>query len=296
MGSPDFAVPTLVALAESFSVIGVVTQPDRPAGRGRKLTPPPVKLVAKELCIPVIQPQRLHKDLAAMEQLQAWNPDVIAVAAFGQILKPEVLDLPPYGCLNVHGSLLPRWRGAAPINAAILHGDTETGITIMKMDPGLDTGPVISTRTIPILPDDTAGSLYNKLAVLGAELLVETLPFYMRGDLNPQSQDDSQATYAPLINKSDGELDFNQSAAVLARKVRAFNPWPGTFFEWSGTNLKVHAAYPVEKASVRVGKFMIYDHFPAVGTSDGILVLKQLQPAGKKSMAGNVFLRGAKDW
>ena len=142
MGSPDFAVPTLVALAESFSVVGIVTQPDRPAGRGRKLNSPPVKVLADELCIPVLQPQRLHKDPAAMDQLQAWNPDVIAVAAFGQILKPEVLDLPPFGCLNVHGSLLPRWRGAAPINAAILQGDTETGITIMKMDPEIGFGGI----------------------------------------------------------------------------------------------------------------------------------------------------------
>jgi methionyl-tRNA formyltransferase len=296
MGSPDFAVPPLVALAEGFSVIGVVTQPDRPAGRGRKLTPPPVKLLAEELCIPVIQPQRLHKDPVAMDQIRAWNPDVIVVAAFGQILKPEVLDLPAHGCLNMHGSLLPRWRGAAPITAAILHGDPETGITIMKMDPGLDTGPMISKRAIPIEAGDTTGSLLDKMAKLGAELLVETLPAYLGGDLYPQSQDDSQATYAPLLSKSDGELDFSQSAAVLARKVRAFNPWPGTFFKWSGSNLKVHAAYPVEKVSVVAGQQMIHNHFPAVGTSDGILVLEQLQPAGKKPMAGDVFLRGAKDW
>jgi len=296
MGSPDFAVPTLLALAEGYPVVGVVTQPDRPAGRGRKLTPPPVKMLADELCLPVIQPQRLHKDPSAMDQIRKWTPDVIVVAAFGQILKPEVLNLPPYGCLNVHGSLLPRWRGAAPINAAILHGDSETGITIMKMDPGLDTGPMISKRTIHIEAHDTAGSLLDKMARLGAELLIETLPKYLGGDLNPQPQDDSQATYAPMLRKSDGELDFNQSADDLARKVRAFNPWPGTFFKWSGSNLKVHAAYPVDKASTLAGQLMVHNHFPAVGTSDGILVLTELQPAGKKTMAGDVFLRGAKDW
>jgi methionyl-tRNA formyltransferase len=296
MGSPDFAVPALLALAESFSVVGVVTQPDRPAGRGRKLTPPPVKSLAEELCISVIQPHRLHKDPEAMDQLQAWDPDVIVVAAFRQILKPEVLDLPPHGCLNVHASLLPRWRGAAPINAAILHGDTETGITIMQMDPGLDTGLMINKRAIQIEADDTAGSLFGKLSKLGAALLVETLPTYLNGDLAPQPQDDSLATYAPMLSKSDGDLDFSQPAEALARKVRAFNPWPGAFFKWSGKNIKVHAAYPIKKSSSEVGQLLVYDGFPAVGTSDGILVLEQLQPAGKKLMTGDVFLRGAKDW
>jgi len=296
MGSPNFAIPTLKALIENFTVEGVVTQPDRPAGRGRKLTQPPVKVLAQEAGIPVIQPQRLHKDSEAMNQLRNWEPDLIVVAAFGQILKPEVLDLPPFGCVNVHGSLLPRWRGAAPVNAAILHGDTETGITIMKMDPGMDTGPMISKRYIPILPEDTAGSLFEKLAVLGAELLVETLPGYLRGELLPQPQDDAQATYAPMLNKSEGELDFNQPAADLARKVRAFNPWPGTFFEWSGTSLKVHAAHPEGPGTPGIGVLTTSGNLPAVGTSVGLLTLDEVQPAGKKSMPGEVFLRGVKDW
>jgi methionyl-tRNA formyltransferase len=296
MGSPDFAVPTLRALVHNSTVVGVVTQPDRPAGRGRKLTAPPVKVLAQELGLPIIQPQSLRKDPEALAQLRAWNPDVIAVAAFGQILKPAVLDLPPYGCINVHGSLLPRWRGAAPLNAAILHGDTETGITIMKMDPGLDTGPMISKRVIPIKDDDTAGSLFMKMAELGAELLVETLPPYLRGELVPEPQDDSLSTYAPMLKKSDGELDFGQSAVELARKVRAFNPWPGTYFQWSGTPLKVHIAHPVEKTSPGAGVRTVYDQLPAVGTAEGLLILDQLQPAGKKSMPGEIFLRGARDW
>jgi methionyl-tRNA formyltransferase len=296
MGSPDFAIPILRALAENFTVIGVVTQPDRPAGRGRKLAAPPVKVLAQDLDIPIIQPQRLHKDPKAMNQLRTWNPDVIVVAAFGQILKPEVLDLPPYGCINVHGSLLPRWRGAAPLNAAILHGDTETGITIMKMDAGLDTGPMISQRTIPIKESDTAGSLFDKMANLGADLLIETLPLYLLGDLVPKPQDDTQATYAPMLKKSDGELDFGQPAVDLARKVRAFNPWPGTYFQWSGAPLKVHAAHPVAKSSPGVGVHVIHDQLPAIGTAEGLLVLDQLQPAGKKSMRGDVFLRGVRDW
>lgn len=296
MGSPDFAVPTLRALADKFTVVGVITQPDRPAGRGRKLTAPPVKVLAQELGLPIIQPQNLRKDPEAMAQLREWNPDVIAVAAFGQILRPAVLDLPPFGCINVHGSLLPRWRGAAPLNAAILHGDTETGITIMKMDAGLDTGPMISKRAISIRDDDTAGSLFNKMAELGAELLVETLPPYLRGELVPEPQDDSLSTYAPMLKKSDGELDFGHSAVELARKVRAFNPWPGTYFQWSGTPLKVHIAHPVEKTSPGIGVRTIHDQCPAVGTAEGLLVLDQLQPAGKKSMAGEIFLRGARDW
>jgi len=255
-----------------------------------------VKILADELCIPVLEPQRLHKEPTVMDQLRAWNPELIVVAAFGQILRPEVLDLPPYGCLNVHASLLPRWRGAAPVNAAILHGDAKTGITIMKMDPGLDTGPLISKRAIPIEPDDTAGLMFDKLATLGAELLIESLPAYLSGDLVPQPQDAALATYAPMLHKADGELDFNQPAVELARKVRAFNPWPGAFFQWSGAALKIQSAHSVEKSTLGVGIRGIHQNLPAVGTAKGLLVLDKLQPAGKKSMPGEVFLRGAKDW
>jgi len=296
MGSPDFAVPTLRALARNFTVVGVVTQPDRPAGRGHKVVATSVKVLSQELGIPTIQPQRLYKDPDAMSQLRAWNPDVIVVAAFGQILKPEVLDLSPYGCINVHGSLLPRWRGAAPLNAAILHGDTETGITIMKMDAGLDTGPMLSKRAIPIKEGDTAGSLSEKMADLGAELLIETLPPYLRGETHLKPQDDALVTYAPTLKKADGELDFGQSAVQLARKVRAFDPWPGTYFQWSGTPLKVHAAHPVDQPTPGVGTRIVHDQLPAVGTVEGLLVLDVVQPAGKKSMPGDVFLRGARDW
>lgn len=296
MGSPDFAVPSLRALADNFDVLGVITQPDRPAGRGRKLTAPPIKVVAESLGFPILQPQRLHTDQDAMAKLGFWKPDLIVVAAFAQILKPDVLDLPRYGCLNVHGSLLPRWRGAAPLNAAILHGDTETGITIMKMAPGLDTGPMLMKRAVPIQSDDTAGSLFGVMADLGAALLVETIPPYLRGDLIPEPQDDSLATYAPMLNKSDGLLDFILPAVDLARQIRAYHPWPGTYFQWSGTPLKVHAAHPIRKTSPGVGIFTTHDEHPAVGTSDGILVLDQVQPAGKKSMSGDVFLRGARGW
>jgi len=295
MGSPDFALPTLELLADHYPVVGVVTQPDRPAGRGRHLKAPPVKKFAQKLALPIIQPRRLS-DTEAMEQLRTWAPDVIVVAAFGQLLRPEVLELPPHGCLNVHASLLPRWRGAAPINAAILHGDEKTGVTIMKMGLGLDSGPVVSQRAIPITSWDTAGSLFDKLAPLGAELLIETLPPYLRGEIDPQPQDDSEATYAPKLSRADGKLDFSQSAEQLARKVRAFHPWPGTYLRWQGERLIVHQAHAIDATSPGVGVLTTHEDYPAVGTSAGLLVLDQVQPACKQAMPGDAFLRGAREW
>jgi len=295
MGSPDFSTTTLQSLAKHYNVVGVVTQPDRPAGRGRKLASPPVKTLALKLGLPFIQPERLS-EFAAMAQLQAWNPDLIVVTAFGQLLRPEVLDLPAHGCLNIHASLLPRWRGAAPINAAILAGDHESGITLMQMDPGLDTGPIIRQRAIPINSDETAGSLFVKLAQLGADFLIESLPAYLRGELSPQQQDDSFSSYAPMLKKSDGELDFNQSAKALARQVRAYNPWPGTFIFSGSKLLKIHRARAIGVTSPGMGVFSRSEGLPAIGTSEGLLILDQVQPAGKKVMPGEIFLRGARDW
>jgi len=231
-----------------------------------------------------------------MEQLQEWHPDVIVVAAFGQILKPEVLELPPYGCVNVHASLLPRWRGAAPIRAAILHGDEQSGVTIMRMDPGVDTGPILTQRATPIRPDETAESLSKRLANLGAELLMETLPGYLSGEISPKPQDDSLATYAPMLKKEDGELDFNQTAVQLARRVRAFHPWPGAFTHWNGKMLKIQRAHPVPDVSNVPGERLVHQGLPAFGTVKGILALDEVQPSGKKSMPGDVFLRGAREW
>jgi methionyl-tRNA formyltransferase len=294
MGSPDFALPTLKALHENYPLVGVVTQPDRPAGRGHTLRPPAVKSLALELGIPVIQPQKLREP-EAMEQLRAWSPGLIIVAAFGQILKQEVLDLPEYGCINVHASLLPRWRGAAPINAAILHGDKETGVTIMKMDAGLDTGPILSQRMTRIRPFDTAGSLFETLSALGAELLLDTLPGYLSGEIEPHPQSVEGATYAPMLKKEEGLLDFSNPAGVLERKVRAFNPWPGAYFVWEGNPLKVHQA-SIGVGKMREGERGIYLGLPAVGTSGSLLVLEEVQPAGKKRMSGKAFLAGARNW
>ena len=294
MGSPDFALPTLRALAANYDVVGVITQPDRPAGRGKQLTAPPVKILAKELDLPVIQPARLREP-PAMAQLRAWAPDLIVVAAFGQILRQEVLDLPLHGCLNVHASLLPRWRGASPIQAAILAGDAETGVTIMRMDKGLDTGPILIERAIPIAPDDTAATLSDKLSTLGADILIETLPKYLSSELKPTPQPEAGATSAPILKKSDGELDAALSAEELARKVRAFNPWPGAFIVWKRQPLKVHRAR-ITAGNAASGQRRIEGGLPAIGTADGLLILNKVQPAGKKPMSGEEFLRGARDW
>lgn len=294
MGSPDFSLPTLGALANAYQVVGAVTQPDRASGRGRELKPPPVKLLAQELGIPVIQPEKLRQ-AEAMEQLRLWNPDLIVVAAFGQILKKDVLYLPRFGCINVHASLLPRWRGAAPINAAILHGDEETGITIMKMDVGLDTGPILTQRSLRLSREDTAGSVFEKLSHLGADLLIETLPDYLSGKIQPTPQSEEGMTYAPMLKKEEGQLDFARPAEELERRIRAFNPWPGAFMDFDGMSLKIHRAH-VAEGEAEVGQRLIYEDQPAVGAGGGLLILDEVQPAGKKSMSGKAFLAGARHW
>jgi methionyl-tRNA formyltransferase len=295
MGSPDFAIPSLKAVAKNNKVVGVVTQPDRPAGRGRQLKSPPIKKLAQELNLPIFQPLRVHNS-KTIYQITAWKPDLIVVAAFGQILKKNVLEIPKFGCINVHASLLPRWRGAAPINAAIYHGDTETGITIMKMDEGLDTGPIISQQTIQIDPSDNAGKLSNKLAEIGGRLIVETLPRYLSGDITPLPQDDSKATYAPMLKKEDGLLDFTKSSEQLVRKVKAFSPWPGTFLDWDDKIIKVHTAHAYYQASGQPGQTTRQGNLPGIFTIDGVIILDEVQPAGKNKMPGKVFLNGAKAW
>ena len=297
MGSPDFALPGLRGIATAYDVVGVVTQPDRASGRGRGLKSPPVKTLALELGIPVIQPEKLRV-LEAMEQLRAWNPDLIVVAAYGQILKKEVLDLPRFGCINVHASLLPRWRGAAPINAAILHGDEETGVTIMQMDVGLDTGPMLAKQSMRLTRDDTAGSVTENLSHIGADLLIETLPDYLEGKIIPQPQSDIGATYAPMLKKEEGRLDFTRDVNELERRVRAFNPWPGAFMNFDGASLKIHKAHVEDESAsaAPAGQRLVYRDQPAVGARGGLLILDEVQPAGKKSMSGKSFLAGARHW
>lgn len=297
MGSPEFALPSLRTLAGVHDVVGVVTQPDRASGRGREVKMPPVKTLALELGIPVMQPEKLRAP-EAMEQLRAWQPDLIVVAAFGQILKQDVLDLPRFGCLNVHASLLPRWRGAAPINAAILHGDEETGVTIMQMDAGLDTGAMLAKKSMRLPPDGTAGSVTDALSHLGADLLIETLPRWFAGEIQPTPQDDSLSTYAPMMKKEDGRLDFTRDVNELERQVRALNPWPGAFMEFNGATLKIHRARmgQIVNLSYEAGQKLTQANQPAVGARGGVLILDEVQPAGKKSMSGKSFLAGARHW
>jgi methionyl-tRNA formyltransferase len=299
MGSPDFALPSLRALAGTQQVVGVVTQPDRASGRGRELRQPPVKTLALELGIPVIQPDKLREPVA-MDQLRVWAPDLIVVAAFGQILKPDVLDLPRFGCINIHASLLPRWRGAAPITAAILAGDEEAGVTIMKMDAGLDTGPMLAKQSIRLTRDDTAGSVTETLSTLGADLLLATLSDYLAGKLTPQPQDESLVTYAPMLKKEDGRLDFTYPAGELDRRVRAMNPWPGAWFEYNGEPLKVlrtHIEIVFTYMIQPPGKRTVFNGAPAIfGGDNGLLVFDEVQPAGKKPMDGKAFLAGAHGW
>lgn len=295
MGTPDFAVPVLEKLSKNFQIIGVITQPDRPSGRGRQLVPPPVKGAAEALNLEIFQPLDVNSQ-SSLDLIKSWNPDLITVAAFGQILSPNLLALPHYGCLNVHASLLPRWRGASPINAAILHNDSVSGVTIMRMAEGLDDGPILTQESTSIQSHETAGSLSERLSAIGADLLVKTIPLYISGDIQPLSQDQSNITYAHLLKRGDGLLDFNQAAEQLARKVRAYSPWPGTYTYWNDQRLIIHRAQAINVTSPGSGVFTRYERLPAVGTGEGLLVLNILQQAGKRKNTGKEFLHGSADW
>ena len=298
MGTPDFSVPGLQKLIQTQTVVGVVTQPDKPAGRGQQLRPSPVKVVAEAAGIPVYQPKSLRSEEAAAP-LRAWQPDVIVVAAFGQILRPHVLDLPPHGCVNVHASLLPRWRGASPIQHALMAGDAETGICLMRMDPGLDTGPVYVCQSTTITATDTAATLHDRLAEMGAALLAERLDDILHGRIAPTPQDDAQTTYAPMIKKEDGRIQWTQPAAVIDRHIRAMTPWPGAFTLWQGQVLKILAAHPSahDLAGAPGQIFPSKDGQTAVvATGSGSLHLQTVQLSGKRALDAAEFLRGRPDF
>lgn len=293
MGTPEFAVPALLALTVHHQVVGVVTRPDRPAGRGQKLLPSPVKKAALARGLPLFQPETL-RPAEAVAHLAEWQPEVIVVAAFGQILRPEVLELPPHGCLNIHASLLPRWRGAAPIPAAILAGDATTGVTLMLMDEGLDTGPILAQTECPIAPDDTTATLTARLAEMGARLLIETLPAWLAGEIQPQPQDHSLATYCRPLGKENSLLDWSRPAADLDRQVRACNPWPGAYTTWQGQQLKVLRAHPHPTwlGTEPPGMVVALPDGIGVATGQGLLELLEVQLAGKKPLAVGPFARG----
>ena len=297
MGTPEFAVPVLEALVGQYQVVAVVTRPDRTAGRGRRVKSSPVKKTALAHDLPLLQPPSLRRPEATAE-LRELSPDVIVVAAYGQILPPEVLAIPPHGCLNVHASLLPRYRGAAPIAAAILAGKEQTGVTLMLMDEGMDTGPILTQAECKIEPQDTTGTLSVKLAHLGADLLVETLPRWLDGRIAPQPQDDSLATYCQMITKKDGLLDWSLPATALWLRVRAYHPWPGTYTYWRGKLLKILHARPVtiSTSGEEPGQVIGLDDGVAVVTSTDALLLEEIQLAGKKALAAQEFIRGQRDF
>ena len=297
MGSAEFSVPPLLALTMTYNLVGVVTQPDRPAGRGRKLEANPVKRLAEVSGVEILQPTTL-RDAEVVSHLADWQADLFVVAAFGHILPQTVLDLPPDGCLNIHASLLPRWRGAAPIPAAILAGDTETGVTIMKMDTGMDTGPLLDQQSTRIEVDDTAATLSPRLAEMGAQLLVETLPEYLSGELIPRPQPAEGVTYAPQLKKQDGLIDWTRPALQINRQARAYTPWPGAFTFWKGKSLKVLEALVLTdwRGPQPPGTVMKGQVCPLVATGEGALWVTRLQLEGKKAMSSDAFICGQPDF
>ena len=308
MGTPQFAVPALEALIngarpglvlpEGYEVATVITRIDKPAGRGKEIVYSPVKQAALSHGIPVWQPGSLKRP-ENIEALAAYQADLYIVAAFGQILPQAVLDQPRYGTLNIHASLLPRYRGVSPIAGAILHGDAETGVTIMLIDAGVDTGPILLKRTIPITEEDTTGSLTIKLAELGARTLLEALPLWVQGKITPQPQDERLASYTHVLRKEDGEISWKRSAVELARAVRAYTPWPGAYTYWRGKLLKIVSAHPVmlEPAQqLKTGTVSLRkengQQVLSIASADGLLVVDSLQLEGKKAMSAAEFVRG----
>ncbi len=294
MGTPQFAVPILEALIKSGEeILAVVTQPDKPAGRGKKLTPPPVKVLAEKHGLPVLQPQKI-KDPAFLAKLKGLAPDVIVVAAYGKILPKEVLEIPRFGCINVHASLLPKFRGAAPINWALIAGEKESGVTIMQMDEGMDTGDILLMEKVPIAEDETAGTLHDKLASLGARLIVEALKLLKEGKLTPRKQPEEGASYAPMLKKEDGLLDFGRPATELAILIRGLDPWPTAYAYFRGKLIKFFRPRVEKGPSGEPGEILGLDGegYLRIGTGDGVLKVKELQLAGKKRISAEEFVRG----
>ncbi|TVS10426.1 MAG: methionyl-tRNA formyltransferase [Wenzhouxiangella sp.] len=299
-GTPEFAVPALKALIESKRLpLAVLTQPDRGAGRGRRLASSPVKRLALEHGLPVLQPPSL-KGPEVLAELAAFRPDLLVTAAYGLILPQAILDLPRFGCWNLHASLLPRWRGASPINQAILHGDQQTGISLMQMDAGLDTGPVLARVATPIHADETAGQLHDRLAPMAADLLLDSLELLLADRLPPaRPQAHSGATHAPLINKSDAHLDWQRPASELARMVRAYNPWPVAWGELEGLDVRVFRARASDVPGDVPGRLVRgHDRRDAVlvGCGEGSLDVLELQAPGRKRLAAGDWLNAHPDW
>ena len=292
MGTPEFAVPSLKALIDSkYNVVGVVCQPDRPSGRGRKLTSPPVKILAEAYSIPVLQPEKIRTD-EFFEEIKSLKPDLICVTAYGKIIPPNILEHPKYGCVNVHASLLPKYRGAAPINWAIINGEKTTGITTMLMDEGMDTGDILLKKEIEIGEDDTSIELSERLSQVGAKLLIETIEKGQNDEIVPIKQNDSEATSAPIIKKDVGRIDWNKSAGEIRNLIRGTQPWPGAFTSYNGKNLKIFKA-SVTSLKGNPGKVLVSDGGKLViGSGQNSLDIIELQIEGGKRLKITDFLRG----
>lgn len=294
MGTPEFAVPSLEAILRSDDqVVAVISQPDRPKGRGQQLVAPPVKVVAERAGIPVVQPLKIRTP-EFMQTLSSWKPDLIAVTAFGRILHAPILQLPPMGCVNVHGSLLPKYRGAAPVQWAVINGETETGITTMLMDEGMDTGPMLLQEALAILPDDTAGTLAPRLAELGGRLLVDTIARLKAGTLTPTKQVNELATLAPLLKKEDGVMDWAMSATALANRVRGLSPWPGAYTFLGAERWNIWKAVPQSAATTEIPGTIVTVNKQSilVATGEGLLDLQEIQLSNSKRLSVGQFLAG----
>lgn len=295
IGTPDFAIPSLESLIKDdfFNIVGVITQPDKPSGRKQIITPPPVKLIAQKYNIPVFQPKKIASFASKILELK---PDLIVVAAYSQIIPKSILDIPKYGCVNVHGSLLPKYRGAACIQAPILAGDKESGVTIIQMDKGLDTGPILAQKSIKIQKEWTAGALFSKISTLGAEILIPALKQYLEGKIKPMPQDPSQASYVGKISKRDGRIDWSKPAEHIERLVRAMNPWPGAYAKKQKNN-KTIKIIKVESETLKInqykaGELFLYENKLAVQCGRNALAIKKLQLEGKKILDAKNFLQG----
>ena len=306
IGTPEFSVPTLKALIsdERFNVAAVVTAPDAKVGRKQVMTPPPVKAVAKKYNIPVFQPKSLKKTpLSRLGEALGVRVDIIITIAYGQILPKEILEMPKHGCLNLHASLLPKYRGASPIQTAIANGETETGVTLMKMNAGIDTGPVIAQEKIKISPEETGDSLHDKLSKLSAQVIIKYLPDYPEGKITAKKQTNKDATLAPKLTRDSGHIDWNKPAVDIERLVRAYHPWPGTWTVWDGQKLKITSVSLSPEDTIgqlklhdkkinAPGDIFLYKNKLAVRCGDGALLIEKLQLSGKKIMSAEEFLRG----
>ncbi len=296
MGTPDFSVPILDVLIMNYNIIAVVTQPDKKVGRKQILTQSPVKKFALANKIEVLQPEKIKGNNEFICRIKDLNPDLIIVAAYGLILPKEILDIPKFGTINIHASLLPKYRGASPIQAAILNGDKETGVTIMLVNEKMDEGPMLAQKTITISNNDNLESLHDKLSALGANLLLEILPKYLSGQIQPKSQDNSQATYCQLITKDKGKIDWHKSAQEIDRQIRAFTPWPGTWTNWQGKNLKILSASADGSTKLTMtasaGEVFKTNTGLAIACGQGFLEIFELQLEGKKPMTAKEFLNG----